>query len=335
MTDLIEPFPEIKKITPIPIPFNEVRNLLTSNVYALGEEFITLIDAGPGIPGAIDFVKTTMARAGLNFKNIGRIILTHGHMDHFGLAAAIQRELDRTIEIYIHPEEMWKVTTEFFKKEIWLSEMELLQEQADIPDDAMEIMIKNVRRYYSIAQPLDGLKPMEDGDLFSGDGYNLKTVYSPGHAPGLCCIYETEHKVLFSSDHILKNLIPKPIIPLSREKLRDRNYRSLIAYDNSLDRISGMDVQYIFPGHGEWISDINSIIRHYREDRSQRRDLVWQAVNKKESPLYCLVKEVFPHAEKDDLFIALSELIAHLEVLVEKGLAEIIDDGPPVIYRAV
>ncbi|MFC1838575.1 MBL fold metallo-hydrolase [Thermodesulfobacteriota bacterium] len=335
MINLIEPFPELDNITPIPIPFNEVPFLLTSNVYALGREDITLIDAGPGIPGAIDFLKETMARQGLKFENIRRIILTHGHMDHFGLTSTILKELDHAVEIFIHPEELWKVTTEFFNQEIWLDEMKWLQKQAGIPDDAMEIMIRNVRKYYSIAKPIDDLKPMEDNELFSGDGYNLKIVYAPGHAPGLCCIYETEHKVLFSSDHILKNLTPKPIMPLSREKLRDMGYRSLIAYEKSLDRVSRMDVQYIFPGHGEWISDMNPVIEQYRKDHSQRRDLVWQAVNRKESPLYYLVKDVFPHAEKDDLFIALSELISHLEVLVQKGRAEIIDQGPPVIYRAI
>ncbi len=335
MADIIEPFPKLNSITPIPVPFNEVPYLLTSNVYALGKDYITLIDAGPGIPGAIDFLKKTMADEGLKFDNIRRIILTHGHMDHFGLAAAILKELKQTVEIYIHPEEMWKVTTEFFNKEIWLDEMKWLQKLTDIPADAMDIMIRNIRKYYSIATPLDCLKPVEDGDSFSGDGYNLEIVHAPGHAPGLCCIYESEHKVLFSSDHILKNLIPKPIIPLSREKLRDRNYRSLIAYDKSLDIVSGMDLKYVFPGHGEWISDMQPIIGHYRKDRSLRRDMVWQAVNGKEQPLYYLVKEVFPHAEKDDLFIALSELIAHLEVLAENGRVEIVDQGPPVIYRAV
>lgn len=335
MTDLIEPFPELDNITPIQIPFNEVPYLLTSNVYALGREYITLIDAGPGIPGAIDFLKNTMAEKGLNFHNIRRIILTHGHMDHFGLSSEILKELDHEVDIFIHPEELWKVTTDFFNEEIWLDEMKWLQKLTAIPADAMEIMVKNVRRYYSIARPLDDLKPMEDKDQFSGDGYNLNIVYAPGHAPGLCCVYEQEHKVLFSSDHILKNLIPKPIMPLSREKLRNRDYRSLIAFEKSLTRVAGMDVRYIFPGHGEWIRDMNPLIEQYRKDHSQRRELVWQAIKRNESPIYYLVKDVFPHFEKDDLFIALSELISHLEVLVDNGRAEIIDNCPPVIYRSV
>jgi glyoxylase-like metal-dependent hydrolase (beta-lactamase superfamily II) len=93
--------PETRNITPIPIPFNEVPYLLTANIYALGKEEITLIDAGPDIPGALQFIMDTFKREGLIFNNINRIILTHGHMDHFGLASEIIKRLDHTVEIYI------------------------------------------------------------------------------------------------------------------------------------------------------------------------------------------------------------------------------------------
>jgi len=335
MKNIIESFPELDSITPIPIPFNEVPYLLTANVYALGREDITLIEAGPGIPGAIDFIKEALKKEGLKFNNINRIILTHGHMDHFGLASTFLEESEYPIDIYIHPEEMWRISTEFIENEIWSDELDWLQKLTDIPDDALNVMKKNVRKYYSIAKPLDDLKPMEDNDVFSGDGYNLKVIHSPGHAPGLCCLYESEHKVLFSSDHILKNLTPKPIITLSRERLRDQSYKSLIAYEQSLERVSKLDIKYVYPGHGEWIRDMNPIVEQCRIHHSQRRELVWKTLKKKKLPLYHLVKDVFPHSEKEDLFIALSEIISHLEVLVHNGRAAVIDQGPPVIYRAI
>jgi glyoxylase-like metal-dependent hydrolase (beta-lactamase superfamily II) len=335
MTEIIKPFPKLRNITPVPIPFNEVPFLLTANIYALGHEKITLIDAGPGIPGALDFIKDSFNREGLKFNNIIRILLTHGHMDHFGLAASIIKELDHPVEIFIHPECKWKISSEFFKNAIWMDEFKWLQKQAGIPDDDFYIMKKNIRKYYSIAKPLDDLKTMEDNDIFYGDGYILKAVYSPGHDPGLCCLYEPKQKVLFSSDHILKNITPKPILPLSRNRLINKDYKGLIAYENSLDRVSKLNAKYVFPGHGEWIEDIHPVIDQYRLLYSERRELILNAVKKKELPVYYLVNDVFPNAEKGDLFIALSEIISQLEVLIYLNRVEIKDPGPPVIYRVV
>lgn len=335
MTDIIKPFPKLKNITPIPIPFNEVPYLLTANIYALGRDEITLIDAGPRIPGVMEFIKESFIKEGLKFSNINRIILTHGHMDHFGLAAEIRDELDHPLDVFLHPEDHWKISSDFINNEVWLKELHILKKLAGIPDDNFIIMVKNVRRYYGIAEPFDGLKPMEDNDIFYGEGYSLRVVFSPGHDQGLCCLYEPEQKVLFSSDHIIKNLTPKPILALSRDKLIDKAYKGLIAFEKSLQRVSKLDVRYLFPGHGEWIEDMHPVIKQYRQHHSERMEQVWNAVKQKEGPVFYLVKEVFPNAEAGDLFIALSEIMSHLEVLEYFGRVEIIEEGPPIIYRAL
>ncbi len=335
MIEIIKPFPKLKNITPVPIPFNEVPYLLTANIYALGRDEITLIDAGPGIPGVLEFIKDSFAEEGLRFSNINRIILTHGHMDHFGLAASIKKELDHPVEIFIHPEDQWRVSTEFLENEVWVDELRMLQALTDIPEDDFKIMIKSIRQYYSIAEPIDGLKTMEDNDLFHGDGYTLQVVYCPGHDPGLCCLYEPQQKVLFSSDHIIKKLTPKPILAFNRNILLDKDFKGLAAYENSLERVLKLDIDYMFPGHGEWIEDMHPVIKHYRQNFSERMEYVWNAVKEKEMPVYHLIRDVFPNVEAGYLFIAISEIVSHLEVLVDLGRAEIINEGPPVIYRAI
>ena len=335
MTDIIKPFPKLKNITPVPIPFNEVPYLLTANIYALGRDQITLIDAGPGIPGVLDFIKDSFRKEGLNFNNINRIILTHGHMDHFGLAASIKEELDHPVEIFLHTEDHWKISTDFINNEVWVDEFRMLQELTEIPDDDFKILVEKVRTYYSIAKPLDDLKTMKDNDIFYGEGYSLQVVFTPGHEPGLCCLYEPDQKVLFSSDHILKNLTPKPILAFDRDRHIDKDYKGLMAYEKSLVRVSKLDVKYMFPGHGEWIEDMHPLIKQYRQHYSERMEIVLNAVRKKEMPLYYLVRDVFPNAGAGDLFIALSEIISHLEVLVDLGRVEILNSGPPVIYRAL
>lgn len=335
MAEVIKPFPQIKNIIPIPIPFNEVPYLLTANIYALGKKEITLIDAGPDIPGVLQFIMDTFKRNGLIFNNINRIILTHGHMDHFGLASDIIKQLDHPVEIYIHPEGVWKISSDFLKNEIWADELDMLQQMAGIPDDVLNAMKRGIRKYYSIAKPIDDPKEMEDGHIFYGEGYSLKAVFTPGHDPGLCCLYEPDQKILFSSDHIIKNLTPKPILSISRERMRDKNYRGLIAYLNSLDRASKIEVRYLFPGHGEYIDDMQPLIDQYRIQYTERMEQVLNAVKDGEVPVYNLVRRIFPKVEKADVFIALSEIFSHLELLEYEKKVEVKGQGFPFIYRAL
>jgi glyoxylase-like metal-dependent hydrolase (beta-lactamase superfamily II) len=280
MAESIRPFPKIKNITPIPIPFNEVPYLLTANIYALGKKEITLIDAGPDIPGALQFIMDRFKREGLQFNNINRIILTHGHMDHFGLASDIIKQVGHPVDIYIHPEGVWKISSEFLKNEIWADELDQLQQMAGIPDDVLNAMKRGIRKYYSIAKPVDDPKVMEDGHIFKVEGYTLRVLFTPGHDPGLCCLYEPEQKILFSSDHIIKDLTPKPILAMNRHRMRDKNYKGLVAYQKSLDIVSGLDARYLFPGHGEYIDDMRPVIAMYRRLYAERMEQVLNAVRK-------------------------------------------------------
>jgi len=68
----------------------EPPDLITANVYAVGKGPITLIDTGLKIPGSLEFIHKKLKEAGFDFNDIERIIITHGHVDHFGLAVSIQ-----------------------------------------------------------------------------------------------------------------------------------------------------------------------------------------------------------------------------------------------------
>ncbi len=64
-------------------------------------------------------------------------------------------------------------------------------------------------------------------------------------------------------------------------------------------------------------------------------DLVWKALKKKSRPLYHLIDDVFPYVPEGDLFLAISEILAHLEILLNEGRAELTDPGPPALYCAL
>src|SRR6516164_387106 len=71
------------------------------NVYLIKEDPITIIDTGPKTPEAVDALRAALRKAGLTSGDIRRIVLTHAHEDHSGLARSVRDEA-KDAEILIH-----------------------------------------------------------------------------------------------------------------------------------------------------------------------------------------------------------------------------------------
>lgn len=332
---LIKPFPRLENIHAIAIPMPEHPDLITANLYAVGKGPVTLIDTGPKIPGSLEFIKKKLNLAGFDCSDIERIIVTHGHVDHFGLAVSIQETAGHPIECFIHTEDRWRVSRENFREELWTEGMERFMTMTGMPKREIQKMKNRFSAFRSLADPLDKVSVMENGDEFKGDGCQLTVIHTPGHSLGTCCLYESQQKVLFSGDHIIKHITPNPFVELNRNHLRDTRYQSLRAYLESLDKLAGLDVRFVFPGHGEYIENLSGIISSYKVHHRERMDLVWKALKKQSRPIYHLLDDVFPFVPENDVFLAVSEIFVHLEILINEGRVALDDPGPPALYRAL
>lgn len=331
---LIKPFPQVENIHPVAIPLPGYSDLITGNVYAVGKGPLTLIDTGPKFPGSLEFIREELELAGFDFGDVERIIITHGHLDHFGLAVSIGEAAGHPVECIIHAEDKWRVSSENIYGEMWSDEAKNFMAMVDLPPEEGKKIRERFSFFKELCDPLDNVSVMEDGDEFFGDGYHLTAIHTPGHSPGSCCLYESRQRVLFSGDHIIKHITPNPLMDIKRDRLRDPHYQSLKAYLKSLDKLNGLDVRFVFTGHGEHVEDLPGIISSYREHHRERMDLVWKALKRESRPLYHLIDEVFACVPEGDTFLAISEIFIHLEMLINEGRAELADPGPPALYRA-
>lgn len=328
-------FPLINNVCAIAIPLPGYSDLGTANAYAVGSGALTLIDTAPKFPGSFESLRDQLNQAGRSIADIERIVLTHGHVDHFGLAARIRQEADRPIPCFIHSEEIWRVSASTYRAEIFDEAAERLMALVDMPPEEVEKIRERFSLFALLCDPVVDAQPMEDGQIFEGDGYRLRVIHTPGHTPGTCCLYESGQKILFSGDHIIKHITPNPLFELKKELLRNPEYRSLEAYIQSLEKIRGIEARYVFPGHGEFVEDLPTLIDSYRRHHHERMDRIWTALKKRPRPLYHLLDEVFDFVPEYDGFLAISEILVHLELLVEEGRAELVDPGPPAYYRAI
>src|SRR2546425_11634880 len=87
------------KIIPItlPTPFY----IGPVNVYLIKEDPVTLIDTGPKTKETVDVLRAGMRQAGILISDIRRIVLTHAHEDHCGLARALRDEANEA-QVFVH-----------------------------------------------------------------------------------------------------------------------------------------------------------------------------------------------------------------------------------------
>ena len=71
------------------------------NIYLIKEDPLTLIDVGPKTPEAAAALRAKLGANAIKFSDIRRIVLTHAHEDHCGLARQVRDEA-KNADIYVH-----------------------------------------------------------------------------------------------------------------------------------------------------------------------------------------------------------------------------------------
>ena len=326
---------DIDNVLLFPIPLPGYSALGTANVYLLPSRPVTLVDAGPKFPGAYEWLEEGLRAAGHELSSVERILVTHGHVDHFGLVGLIRKAAGRPVPCFIHAEDRWRITGNNYREDLVSEAAERLMADVDMPRPELARIRERFALFGMLCDPIPDALPLEDGDTFSGESYDLEVLHTPGHTPGSCCLYESRGKLLFSGDNVLKHITPNPLFEIQKDQLRDPGYQSLKAFMGSLDRLARLEVRHVLPGHGEVVEDLPAIVATYRQHHRNRMERIWQALRKEARPAYHLIGDVFDDVPEDDVFLALSEILVHLEILVEEGRAALLDPGPPARYHAL
>src|SRR4030042_612806 len=304
-------FDKIYKIE-LPIPFP----LRTTNVFFVDEPPRTLVDTGIRTEASFEALKKGMEDIGFSFQSIERILITHGHIDHYGQAKRLSSLSGAPI--YIHPKEYGRIRSILhslgFLKSI------LLRNGA--PETLANEAIRYIESTQKMADPLEEAYFLEEGDRIPFRSMSWRTIHCPGHSPGLICFYWPEKKILFSGDHLLQEITPNPILNVP-ESVPPLRYPSLKEYLTSLEKIERLDISLFLPGHGEDINDAKGLIRKIFAHHRERMDLIYSILSKGEQTAFEIAMDLFPGVPPFEVFLGISEAVGHLEILREKEMVKV------------
>lgn len=283
------------------------------NVYLIKANPLTLIDAGPYTREAEELLADAFKKQGLSFNDLEAVVVTHSHPDHSGLAPRL-RELSGA-RIYLHEVERKKLEVGFGA---FNERRVALMREAGVPEHVLKefdaAMAAN-RRYIPA---LDDVVGIRDGHVFRFGEFSLMALHVAGHSAGQICLYEPRNGVLFSGDHLLSAITPNPMIEPSEHEAMGRR-KSLVEYLESLKALREFEISLVLPGHGDPIYDHVAAIDRLFEHHKQRTELLYSLISDAGETAYSLAMKVFPGLSGFDVFLGVSEVAAHLDVLVSEG----------------
>ncbi|MBW1768044.1 MAG: MBL fold metallo-hydrolase [Deltaproteobacteria bacterium] len=313
--------PVIRIEIPIPFPIRSV------NAYFIPDSNPTLIDAGFRSEKGLDAVELAIKKAGYQLTDIKRILLTHGHLDHIGLAGKIAAMSGA--EVLIHPLDrdkcIWDVKGSQEKR---MAPFLRFFKESGLSEDVIKDIAARMSDRFSRFFPGDfDVKHIEGNETFSFDDFTLKVVYSPGHTLGSVCFLDRENGRLFSGDHLLENITSNPVVEIENQD-KSNGYKSLSSYLKSLAMIADMDIKEVLPGHGARFSNAGERAREIIGHHRMRRQEVLDAFSDNKSDLsdrdgmtlFMVSQKLFPELRGWDIFLGLSEAYGHLEVLEQEGM---------------
>ncbi len=289
----------------IPNPFFEGRN----RIYVILADPITLIDTGIATDRAYQALVDGIEELGIAIRDIGRVILTHKHIDHIGNAWRIQQESNA--EIFIHESEMPSVSDVDPKGQRFRTLVHQRLIEWGAPEEALPKPEENSGLHWE----LESATPtgLVDGETLEFEDGSLEVLHTPGHTNGSICLKYGRH--LLTGDHVLPDISPN----VGGGDMRQNGL--LRKYLQSLSRIAEMDseIDEAYPGHGAPFSHFADRCKELIDHHDQRLDKTIEFL-RQSGPLsaFEMAKQLFGDMQDFHVVLGCAEAQAHLEFLVEE-----------------
>lgn len=270
-----------------------------------------IIDTAFNTAESWEAMQAAMAELGFTLDNTD-LLCTHLHVDHCGLMCKMKsennkvymgtRDADHVLNYLVGPNPFdfsLTIETSGTPAELALSPGEHVSETNG--PDHMEIDITR----------------LVPGDVIDVGDYHFRVMDFSGHTPGQIGLYEPEHQLLFSADHILGKITPN-IASWDMEN----DYLGM--YMKNLEALLELPIKKVFTAHRELPEDAHGRIKELLSHHETRLQEVLRIMGEYDRP--CTAFEVarhmtwsyrstfmeFPPMQK---WFACNEALAHLQYL--------------------
>jgi glyoxylase-like metal-dependent hydrolase (beta-lactamase superfamily II) len=316
---------------PIPTPFAVGR----VNCYLIDDDPLTLVDTGPNSGKALDALEKALAEHGRRIEDLERIVITHQHIDHLGLVGIVA---DRSGAAVCALDLLAPVLEEFGAHAERDDELAgALMLRHGIPRDVVTALRAVSRSFRGWGGSATVTHPLADGGRLEFAGRVFAVQHRPGHSPSDTLFWDADRSVLIGGDHLIKHISSNPLIsrPLGgRSGEPGARPRALMMYMDSLRETRELPAEVVLAGHGEPVHDHVKLIDERFALHERRAAKLAGLIGERSQTAYELAQALWGNVAVTQAFLTLSEVLGHVDLLVDRGQVREVEVGGVIRYES-
>jgi glyoxylase-like metal-dependent hydrolase (beta-lactamase superfamily II) len=300
----------------IPTPFMVGR----VNAYLIEDAPLTLVDSGPNSAKALDELEQALAARGHRIEDIELLVISHQHMDHFGLASILARRsgaevaaigpLAPYLAAYGHETDL----DDAFAENIML--------RHGIPREVVTALRAVSAGFRAWGSAVEVTRPLGDGEQLELRDRTLRVLQRPGHSPSDTIFLDEQRKMLLAADHLIAHISSNPLLarPLGAEPdPTGPRPQALLTYMRSLEATRELDLDLVLPGHGQPITDHVALIDERFRMHRRRAARILKLIAQEPRTAHEIAQELWGNVAVTQAYLTLSEVLGHVDLLLEDG----------------
>jgi glyoxylase-like metal-dependent hydrolase (beta-lactamase superfamily II) len=314
----------------VPTPFLVGR----VNCYLIEDEPLTLVDTGPNSGKSLDELELALSERGYRIEDLERIVLTHQHMDHIGLLEILARRSGAEIAA-LHS--LGPYLRDFARSAAADDEFsQAIMRRHGVPNEILIALGSVGAAFRAFGSSGTVTRPLHDSDVLIFARRRLRVLHRPGHSPSDTIFWDEERGMLICGDHLIGHISSNPLITRPLEQGSDaRRPQALVRYMESLRATRELPVRLVLAGHGAPIVDHVSLIDERLRMHRRRAGKILRMLEARPMTAYEIAVQIWGNVAVTQAYLTLSEVLGHLDLLVNDGEVREAEEDEVVRFRSV
>jgi glyoxylase-like metal-dependent hydrolase (beta-lactamase superfamily II) len=290
------------------------------NCYLVDDDPLTLVDTGPNSATSLTALEAGLAEHGRRVEDLERIVLTHQHHDHIGLAQILAERsgADVCALDLLAP---WLAR---YAEEIELDDRfaEQLMLRHGVPPDVASALRALTATFRGWGAAVNVTQPLVDGSALTFARREWQVLHRPGHSPSDTIFHDEASGEVFGGDHLIKHISSNALVTRGLRDGADgggARPKSLLTYIASLRATRTLDARVVLPGHGDPVEGHRELIDDRLASFERRADKLAGLLAPGPRTAFGLAQDMWGNVAVTQTFLTISEVLGHLDLLIARG----------------